>query len=807
MTGAPLLRAAAGGVSRHLVQTMVVFLALAASTAAAVLGVTLLTSANELFDHAVAAQHGADLAVTIDTAQVSTAQLAAARHAAGVTRAAGPYPEATVTLSAGPAAGGGLSFPGLTVVGRASRSGPLDDLTLNQGQWATLPGEIDLASYQPLHVPIGSLVTVASAPGQPELTVVGYAGSVVRDEDAWVTPGQAAALRPRAAPGLMSGPMSGPMSSTVQMLYTFRRAGTGAQLSADLAAVRRVLPAGAVTGTVSWLPAAAQTSAEQSVNTSFVVAFALLGLALAGLIVAGVVSGAVLAGYHRIGVLKSIGFTPAQVATAYLAQLGLPTVAGCAAGTALGNYWVLPELNNSAAAFHLARQTVPLWINVAVPLGMGLLAELAALGPALRAGRLSATAALTAGMAARAGHRPGPHRLAGRVMQAAPLPRPVSIGLAAPFARPARSAATLAVLTFGLAAVVLAVGLDGSLARVNGSSAQGAGQVQIDPAGRPPAFTAAQAHAITAALRAQPGTRRYLAEADLVPFPGARRTVSVPGVGQVAVTAYDGRSGWLGWPLISGRWYQRPGEVDAGSAFLTQSGLAVGDRITLRLGGRAIPARIVGQVFDLGRAGLLTGWPTLGGAAAGLAAAQYDIGLRPGTSPRAYAAALSRSLGGSLGRSVFVGVSRPGAPGFDLVDTGYIRVLTGLIAVLAGLGVLNSVLLAARERVRDLGVFQAVGMTPRQALAMVSCWVVAPAIGAAALALPAGMLIQDVTVRAVAADIGLPLPGQFVHVYTVPQLLLLALAGLGMAVAGALLTAGWAALRPARRAAAALRAE
>ncbi len=771
MTAAPVLRAAAGGITRRLVPTVVVFVVLAASTAAALVGVTLLTNANELFYNAVATQHGADLAVTVDAARVNAAQLAATRRAAGVTQAAGPYPEASVTLAA--SGGGGMSIPGLSVVGRARRSGPLDDLTLNQGQWATLPGEIDLAIYQPLHVPIGSTVTVTSAPGKPILTVVGYAGSVVRDEDAWVTPAEVTALRGRADAG------------SVQMLYTFRSAGTGPQISADLAAVRHVLPARAVTGSVSWLPSAVQTSAEQSVNTAFVVAFALIGLALAVLIVATVVSGAVLAGYHRIGVLKSIGFTPAQVATSYLAQLGGPTVAGCAAGAALGNYWVLPELNNSAGAFHVAHQTVPLWINVTVPLGMCLLAGLAALVPAVRAGRLSATAALAAGQAPRAGHGYGAHRLASRLA----LPRPVSIGLAAPFSRPARSAATLAAITFGLAAVVLAVGLDGSLAKVNGSAAEGAGQVQVDPGGRQATFTASQQRAITATLRTEPGTQRYLAEADLVPFPGARRTVSVPGVGVVPVTAYDGPAGWLSWPLVSGRWYDRPGEVDAGSAFLSQSGLAVGDRVTLRLGGRAIRARIVGQVFDLAGTGLLTSWRTLGGAAGGLAAAQYDIGLRAGTSPARYAATLTRALG----RGVFVGLPRPGAPGFGLVDTSYLRLLTVLMAVLAGLGVLNSVLLVTRERVHDLGVFKAVGMTPRQTLAMVTCWVVVPAIGAALLALPGGMLIQDVTVRALAADIGLPLPGQFIHVYGAVQLLLLALAGLGIAAAGALLPAGWAA--------------
>ena len=70
--------------------------------------------------------------------------------------------------------------------------------------------------------------------------------------------------------------------------------------------------------------------------------FAVIGLVLAVLITASVVSAAVVASYRRIGVLKSIGFTPAQVAAAYLAQIGIPALAGAIAGTVLGNVWVLP---------------------------------------------------------------------------------------------------------------------------------------------------------------------------------------------------------------------------------------------------------------------------------------------------------------------------------------------------------------------------------------------------------------------------------------------------------------------------------
>lgn len=384
MNPRPVLRAASSGWTRRLVQTAVILVVLTASSAAALLGLTLLTNANEYFYNGFADQHGAELAVTVDAARITPAQLAATRRLGGVTQSAGPYPEVTVTLAtsgsagrgfAGPsAAGGGMSVPGLTVVGRASRGGPMDDLTLNGGHFVTGPGQISLAIYQPLRVATGSTVTVTSAPGRPKLTVVGYAGSVVRDEDAWVTPAQVAALRPKGA------------APQEQMLYNFTQAGTITQIHQDIAALKAALPAGAVVSTVSWLASSDQTGSEQSVNTAFVVAMALIGLVLAVLIVANVASGAVVAAYRRIGVLKSIGFTPAQVTAVYVTQIGVPALAGSLAGVALGNKWVIPTLNNGGGVFDAGRQYVPAWINVTVPLGMCALTALAALVPAVPAG-------------------------------------------------------------------------------------------------------------------------------------------------------------------------------------------------------------------------------------------------------------------------------------------------------------------------------------------------------------------------------------------------------------------------------------
>ena len=202
-----------------------------------------------------------------------------------VTKAAGPYPEATISAEAD-----GMTFPGLTVEGRTSRTGALDDLTLNGGRWPTRPGQIALAVYAPVRASIGSKITITSLPGKPRLTVVGYAGSVVRDEDAWVVPSEITALRKAGA------------APSEEMLYDFTSAGSGPQITADVSALKAVLPAGAVSGYVSWLSSTDQTGSEQGINTPFVVAFAIMALVLSVLIVANVVSGAVVAGYRRIGV-------------------------------------------------------------------------------------------------------------------------------------------------------------------------------------------------------------------------------------------------------------------------------------------------------------------------------------------------------------------------------------------------------------------------------------------------------------------------------------------------------------------------
>lgn len=117
---------------------------------------------------------------------------------------------------------------------------------------------------------------------------------------------------------------------------------------------------------------------------------------------------------------------------------------------------------------------------------------------------------------------------------------------------------------------------------------------------------------------------------------------------------------------------------------------------------------------------------------------------------------------------------------------------------------LNTVVLHTRERVHDLGVFKAIGMTPRQVIAMVVCWVAGTGLVAGLIAVPAGITLHRYVLPAMAAAANVGLPASFLHVYGGWQVAALGLAGLMIAVAGALLPASWAA---ATRTATALRTE
>jgi len=784
MSPGAVARAVRGGIGRRRgVQTIVIALVLVVSTASSVLGLTLVVDSHAPFDHAFAAQHGAHLVATVDTSRATPAQLATTAREPQVAAAAGPFAAANVAADDSSPGQPALALPPLTVVGRATPGGPVDDVALEDGHWPQRTGQIVVeANTDGFGVGIGDTVTVTSAPGKPRLTVVGLATSVSRSADAWVVPAEISALRSPGAP------------PTAELLYRFRNAGSTAAMSAATAAVSNALPSGSVTGTQSYLGVRAAQHSNVAVYAPFVVAFAIIGLVMSVLIVTNVVSGAVIAGYYRIGILKSIGFTPGQVIAAYTGQLIVPAVVGCVGGVALGNLLSVPLLHKTADVYGVGRLGVPLSVNVGVPLAMCGLVAIAAVLPALRAGRLSATQALAAGRAPRTGRGYLAHRLLGRLA----LPRPMTIGLASPFSRPARMAATLAAVLLGVTAVTFAVGLVTSLRRaVAELDLTNTKQVQVyytgggppgpkGPAPLRPSSPQPQ-RVLAADLRSLPATAHYVLEQD-------NQYVKVSGLVQpIPVTAFLGNAQWLGYAMSGGHWFTGPGQVVAPRRLLTSLHVRVGGTVRISVpGGRVIPVRVVGEVFDSDYDGLtmLTDWRTLTAADPGLRTdplnSQYDVGLRPHTNPTAYAHAIGTKLRADYG----VSINQSGGAAIAIALAG---TLTLLLSIAAGLGVLNTVVLHTRERVHDLGVLKAIGMTPRQTVAMVLCSVAGTGLLAGVLAVPAGIAVHRYVIPAMAGAAGLGVPPSLQNVYGAGELAALALAGLAIALAGALLPAGWAA--------------
>ena len=796
MSPGAVARAVRGGIGRRRgVQTIVIALVLVVSTASSVLGVTLVVDSHATFDHAFSAQRGAHLVATVASSRATPAQLAATAHLPQVSTAAGPFAEANVAATDSSPGAPATILPPLTLAGRATPGGPVDDITLQAGHWPQRTGQVVMeANTDGFGLGIGDTVSVTSVPGKPRLTVVGLATSVSRSADGWVVPAAIRALRSPGTPAV------------AEMLYRFRSAGTAAAVRAGTAPVTSALPAGAVTDAQSYLAVRAAQKNQVAVYTPFVVAFAIIGLIMSVLIVANVVSGAVIAGYHRIGILKSIGFTPSQVIAAYTAQVLVPAVVGCVAGVALGNLLSGPVLRKGAHVYGVGRLGVPAWVDLAVPLAMCGLAALAAILPALRAGRLSATQALAAGRAPSTGRGYLAHRLLGRLA----LPRPMTIGLASPFARPARMAATLAAIVLGVTAVTFAVGLVTSLRRAVADLNQtNTEQVQVYYArsgpsapkrpGRGRLPSPQPQRVVSTVLGSLPGTAHYVVEDD-------NQYVRVSGLVQpIPVTAFQGDSRWIGYAMSSGHWYTGPGQVVMPRRLLTALHTKVGDTVTITgVRGRATPVRIVGEVFDSQHDGLtmLTDWRTLTATDPGLtpdpANSQYDVGLRPGTDRIAYTRALAPKLGSDYG--VAINQNGDGAA----IAIALAATLTLLLSIAAGLGVLNTVLLHTRERVHDLGVFKAVGMTPRQTVTMVLCSVAGTGLLAGVLAVPAGIAVHRYVIPAMAGAAGLGVPPSLQNVYGAAELVTLMLAGLVIALAGALLPAGWAAKS---RTASALRAE
>jgi putative ABC transport system permease protein len=800
-----VLTAALSDLRRRRLQTLVIAFVILLTSGAATLALSLLVESDAPYDHAFAQANGAHLVITYDARHASAASLRATAHARGVTASSGPWQQVETSISFGSPDQGPTSGMGGRIVGRTRPDTPVDRLTMESGRWVRDSREIVLS--QPvadgLGVGTGATVSVGGAHGSVPFTVVGIAGSVSPVAGAWVMPGQVTALVSSSSP------------LQYEMLYRVQPAATAGDLREATQAIAGRLPPGSVVTTSSYLDVKRDADLTTAVMIPFLLAFSAFALLAAVFIISNVVTGVVIAGYRDFGVMKSIGFAPRQVVMVLMAQILAPVAAGCLAGIPIGTLAAQPFLRQTAHALNLpAPFTAVLPVDVLVLGGVLAAAALSVLVPAWRAGRMSTVAAITTGTAPSQGKATGYALRLGKRLSELPAPRAVSLGVGDALARPLRSATTLGAILIGVAVVVFALSLHLSLQQVAQHLIRDKyvqvtvnrptghlgppGGGKFGPAGGapPPAPSDRQ---VSAALARTPGTARFVAE--------AQDNVTVPGIAEpISYYAYRGASSWIGYAMISGRWFTHPGEVVAPSKLLQQAHLSVGDYFTARIHGTPVRLHLVGEILDqTGDDLLLRGtWATLAAASRFQAAAEphlqatdYEVQVKAGVNLRSYVSQVYQAVSNGNGEFVALDVSVADSSSTNTTFILLNSVIAGLalvLIVIAVAGVFNTVVLTTREKVRDVAILKAVGMAPAQVVAMVIAGVAFLGLIAGALGIPVGYVLHREIIQFMGqVASSTHIPPTFFDLIPHWLLALLALAGVAIAAVGAWLPAQWAA--------------
>lgn len=363
----------------------------------------------------------------------------------------------------------------------------------------------------------------------------------------------------------------------------------------------------------------------------------------------------------------------------------------------------------------------------------------------------------------------------------------MTLGAGLPFARIGRAALTAASVATGVAVITLAVGTTASVVtfgdlvspHLEGGVIVSAAEGQAGPGssiGAPPLDDPS----LAGELAALPGVRDVGA--------ALHTTVSVDGSASPSmVRLYRADAAPL--PAVSaGRQPSGAGEATAAAKFLARGGFHLGDTVTIDYRGTGATVTIVGVTMTMTAGELVLPWSTLAQLDPEALPSEYQVQLGGDDDRAVFAAALAREHPG-----LYIGAPREKSSVQAVAIVGGIVVLGVILALVSAIGVFNTALLTVHERRRDLGTLKSIGMTPRQTVALFVTSTAVPGvlggIVGALLGLVAHRILVPLVTRSGTASFA---SGRLLTAFGWPGALPLALAGLVIAVLGAVL--------PARRA-------
>lgn len=493
MTGR-LLRLALTGWRRHPAGTVLSFLLLMVGATAVMLALQLRAVALDPWQRTFDATHGAHL-----RAFGPTDEVARAADLPGVTEAADPLPHVVTSL----VDDGDRTF-GLRAFG-ADQPPTVERPLLTAGRWvdgADADGDsnsvdgsgsggdgevaLDAAYARTLGLAVGDEVTLRGVDGPHPFTVVGL-WVLARDEqypanrpgEGFVSRGDLQRLQPDTGAWQWS-----------EAVRFARPADSDDAAAAALAS----LPRGVAVQT--WSSRLSDAEDVQRTTAIVLEVYGIVLLAAVALVLASLVGTRVLERAGELGLLKAVGFTPAQVVAVVLAE-HLALAAGAAVAGSLLGVWLTPHLVADSTALLGAVPTPlsPARVAATVVVVMAT-ATLAATGPALRVARSTVARSLRTG-----GHDARPNRLSHRIPLDRPLP--VTLGVKQTLGRPGRSALTAAALTLSVGSLVAGLAFEATVRHEDALELADQTRVRADGLGGELAPTAPDPVPVTDATRDQ----------------------------------------------------------------------------------------------------------------------------------------------------------------------------------------------------------------------------------------------------------------------------------------------------------------
>ncbi|MFE9773573.1 ABC transporter permease [Streptomyces sp. NPDC005931] len=492
----------------------------------------------------------------------------------------------------------------------------------------------------------------------------------------------------------------------------------------DFAIQRAVTELGAdqISKIVTWQEARAEAQGGDRLLGLLLGVFGLGALLAAALAVAGAVSTRIRGSLRDISVLKAIGFTPAQLIQMFLAEYLAVALLAIVVGTLVTESLGARLPGRAGDAVQLW-QALPghVWVPTGIAGGAILLITATITAAAWRAGRVSPVPVARATV-------PAGRRMSGTARRALGLrlSPALVLGWRGAFQFPLRACAAVGRLTVPLLLITIALGTWTTLDRFEDSPEDVGIVAALDARGDGLDDTSVQR-----LLTEDPAVRGAYPGADVAALvPGQTGTIKLRGLG----TAQDPYP----FAVAEGRTPDGPDEAVAGQGLLDLLDVRVGNWVRMTVEGTPQVLHIVGRSIepdDSGRV-ISTSLTTLREADPALGPEFYALVLKPGVAP---SVAGDRIAQGADGRLDIRESTHP------VSELSSVRpVIVGLIAVLAliGLAELSTTVAAGvRDRRRDLLALKAIGLTPRQIVAVIVAGTGFIALAAATVGTGLGVLL------------------------------------------------------------------